>query len=221
VEVRGGASPKEVALDRAGDERRLEPIVESVAVHISEGSSVASWEIDLYSQTDESWQFLGRFVTQPPAITGEPRTRTVILASVPGARAWRCIVTGSSTDPAVSSSGLRADFFISASRFGGCCRAEAVGRTVKLGHPGQANQSFRYATGVGAGVVAVPAFARLREVSAMNLAAASTIAIATGAPIVLPAFAAFATDAQGTLMGPFSVTFAGAPASWFVSWDEA
>jgi hypothetical protein len=221
VEVRGGASPKEVALDRAGDERRLEPIVESVAVHISEGSSVASWEIDLYSQTDESWQFLGRFVTQPPAVTGEPRTRTVILASVPGARAWRCIVTGSSTDPAVSSSGLRADFFISASRFGGCCGAEAVGRTVKLAHPGQANQSFRYATGVGAGVVAVPAFARLREVASVSGAAGSTVAIAAGAAIFVPPFTAVSTDALGTMMGPFSVTFGGAPLSWFVTWDEA
>jgi len=223
VEVSAGSSVKEVGLDRAADEVEREPLVESVALHISErAASQATWEIDLYAQTDESMHFVARFFTPAPFVTGEPPSRVFALATIPGARAWRMTIKGSAPGSPIPPSQLKADFFISASRAGACCGPHPVGWTRMAPRPGKAGGPRRYIAGAGAGSVAVPAGGLLRNVKGVATGAAGTIVVSTigGPSIPVPVGTSFSEDFEGGQQGPLTVLFGGALAAWFVSWDE-
>ena len=225
MEVSGGPSFREVALDRSAAEKAREPIVESVALHISErAASRVSWEIDLYVQTDESMHFLARFITPPPFVTGEPASRVFAIATVPGARHWRMSARGTlgAGGSPVPASQLKADFFISASREGGCCGAHPLGWTRRVPRPGKAGGPRRYVAGAGAGSVAVPAGGLLRTVSGAAPVAGGTIVVSTiaGPAIPVPLGTGFSHDFDGKQQGPLTVLFGGALSGWFVAWDE-
>jgi hypothetical protein len=64
----------------------------SLSVGLDDDDPAASWTLDVYAdlpQTSGS-RWVGRVTTPPPA--GDPRSRVVAIASVPGAVGWRVVL---------------------------------------------------------------------------------------------------------------------------------
>ena len=86
----------------------------TLAIHLSQqAASAAVWTLDVDCQIDEGFFRVGTLVTRSPA-AGDPASRVVGMAFVPGARGWRVTYSCPTT-------GEIAELFLSSSH---CCGGE-------------------------------------------------------------------------------------------------
>ena len=52
-------------------------------------NSTDTWKLQVACGTDQGLNIVGQIITRPPAVAGEPPSRMVAVAMVPGAKRWR------------------------------------------------------------------------------------------------------------------------------------
>jgi hypothetical protein len=63
---------------------------DSLSVHLAQqGNSGAVWTLHVWVQIAQGWFHLGFITTTPPTVVGEDASRTVAIATCPGAIGWR------------------------------------------------------------------------------------------------------------------------------------
>lgn len=207
--ARLSTGPVTASLGQQGDGA---PLLQSFALALADSSGTQTWRFDIEAGGPAFHARLGTVISSPPSIGG-PSERVVLVASVPGATAWRVVARPFSDGAAPN----RAASWIQATAsrdMGGCCGLRALnGATVF------SEGQYSHDAGIGAGVSAVPSGARVLRWSATAVGADGTVAI-TGLPVItIRAGNAFTGEPDG-LRGPTDFTFAGGVDTWFVSWRE-
>ena len=164
---------------------------------------------------------VGQIATVAPNSEGIP-SRVVLIACVPGVLEWLVKATPIRPYDASAVAGtLKVDGWDESGTSAGITPLD--GSILEAGGPDAG--IYNEAGGLGAGVVQVPAGARVDEISALaNSVGNATIAILSpdlGAlpTITVPTSSGF-TTAPKNLIGPATITFAANVLSHFVSWRE-
>jgi hypothetical protein len=156
-------------------------------------------------------------VRLPALIATQRAARVVLMCSCPGATGWDVRVTP--LDPAAAGG------FISvalAHDLGGRAAIPLNGAVLLAGGPDAG--AYNHAAGTGAGTATIPAGARVNMWTTVAGGAPSTVIITSPIFGVLPTITVPTGlgigDAPENLVGPATIAFSAAAATWFANWRE-